>query len=283
MATVAVTVSYEGVEHEVSYPAPAPAWVIERSICASCSIPWGSVVQLTDEDGTVHVINSSIPAGSKLSLSVSAGAQPVSLGKTVKTVNVVEPDVASIVPECKIVLVGDGGVGKSSFVASLRGQAASDTGSTSGCDIIGMTLGTNRGPVGFKFWDVGGTAESGGVRDAYYASAHAAIVFFNFDALDTYWNVLKWQNEVHQICGDIPLVVVGCASHSQGCESGPAASTPALRLGPSGAGPLVPLLALLRQVTGDRTLCFFQDPELVVPEDSGALNMLSARAAIYPS
>ena len=96
-------------------------------------------------------------------------------------------------------------------------------------------------------------------------------------------NVLKWQNEVHQICGDIPLVVVGCASHSQGCESGPAASTPALRLGPSGAGSLAPLLALLRQVTGDRTLCFFQDPELVVPEDSGALNMLSARAAIYRS
>eukprot|EP01052_Picozoa_sp_SAG31_P068830 SAG31_NODE_27641_length_422_cov_1.544892_1_plen_122_part_10 len=42
------------------------------------------------------------------------------------------------------------------------------------------------------------------------ASADAAMLFFSFESQPSYWNVLRWQNEVETACGSrLPTVVVG--------------------------------------------------------------------------
>lgn len=274
---ITFNVSYLGAEHSVTFAQGAAACEVERAVCVACAVPWGSVLQLLDEARVVQAIDSKIVHGAKLQLQVVATAAPIALSTTVKTINVVEP-VSGLPPECKFVLVGDGGVGKTSYLACLRGRPLSDgeggsavaNQTTSGCEISGVTLQTNRGPVGCKFWDVGGVPESAGVCDAYYSSAHAAVIFFNFGHLESYWNVLKWQNEVHRVCGDIPIAVVGCGADLRGFQSGPMASTPAIRVCClSGAGALHPILTLLRRITSDADLAFMHDPCLQLPKYGG--------------
>ena len=223
---------------------------------------------MTDEKGAVRVIDQHIAGSGKLYVALLVSAAPVSLGTTVKSINVVEPDKSGLVPECKFVLVGDSGVGKTSFLAALRADSVSDPSQPPGCRICGLTLQTNRGPVGCKFWDIGCAPEQAGVRDAYYSSAHAAILFFNFGNPQSYWNVLKWQNDVHRVCGDIPVVVVGCGEDLREAQAGPLAKSPAMRVCCfSGAGVLAPLLRLLRTITADNELCMYQDPDLDLSGD----------------
>jgi hypothetical protein len=54
------------------------------------------------------------------------------------------------------------------------------------------------------------------VRDAYYASADALLLCFNFGSQKSYWNVLKWENEVRRVCPSVPIVVVGCGADNSG-------------------------------------------------------------------
>ena len=263
---VQITVAHETDDHPVAFGSLWPAWAIERAICTACKVPWGSVIQIMDEEGVIHVIDGNIPTGTRVTLQLAATSEPVPMSETVKTINVVDADVTGLAPECKFVLVGDGKSGKSSFITSLQGGAVADAyTATSGCDITGMTLQTNRGPVGCKFWDVGGNEAEGGVRDAYYSSAHAAVVFFSFGSLKSYWNVLKWQNEIARVCGPIPLVVVGTGMDLPAAKSGALASTPAMRVAcRTGEGALCPLLSLLRTIAADKELALLQDPTMRV-------------------
>ena len=268
---VSIVVVHEGAEHEVQFRTAFPPWAVERAVCTACCVPWGSVVQLVDDEGVVYVIDGNLPNGSRLSLQLAATSDPVPMSETVKTINMIDADVTGLAPECKFVLVGDSKVGKSAFATSLQGGGVAEAYTpTSGCDIQGMTLQTNRGPVSCKFWDVGGNEKEGGVRDAYYASAHAAILFFSFNSLKSYWNVLKWQNEISRVCGDIPLLVVGTGADLPPAMSGSMSTTPAMRMNcMTGEGVLCPLLSLLRETSGDKDLILFQDPQL----------QLSSRAA----
>ena len=116
---VAISVTYGGYNNEVDFSAQAAPSEVERAVCVACSVAWGSVFSLVDADGVHHVVDNSLSDGSQLDLQLVSKAESMSLGTTVKTINVVEPDTAELVPECKVLLVGDGSVGKSSFVASL--------------------------------------------------------------------------------------------------------------------------------------------------------------------
>ncbi|KAA6386284.1 MAG: putative GTP-binding nuclear protein RAN, partial [Streblomastix strix] len=61
------------------------------------------------------------------------------------------------IPTFKLVLVGDGGVGKTTFVLRHRtGEFEKRYIATIGVDVRNLTLYTNRGPVTFCNWDTAG-------------------------------------------------------------------------------------------------------------------------------
>ena len=61
------------------------------------------------------------------------------------------------VPECKLVLVGDGGVGKTTFVKRhLTGEFEKKYIATLGVEVHPMEFSTNHGKIKFNVWDTAG-------------------------------------------------------------------------------------------------------------------------------
>jgi GTP-binding nuclear protein Ran len=70
--------------------------------------------------------------------------------------------------EYKVVLVGDGGVGKTTFVKRhLTGEFEKKYIATLGVEVHPMEFCTSRGKVRFMVWDTAGQEKLSGLRDGY--------------------------------------------------------------------------------------------------------------------
>lgn len=71
-------------------------------------------------------------------------------------------------PEFKLVFVGDGGVGKTTFVKRhITGEFERRYIATVGVEVHPMTFHTNHGPICFNVWDTAGQEKLSGLRDGY--------------------------------------------------------------------------------------------------------------------
>lgn len=113
--------------------------------------------------------------------------------------------------ELKLILVGDGGVGKTTFVKRhLTGEFEKKYIATIGVEVHPMEFFTSKGQVKFNVWDTAGQEKLAGLKDGYYIDAHCAIIMFDVCSRITYKNVPKWHRDITRICGEsIPIVLVG--------------------------------------------------------------------------
>ena len=85
-------------------------------------------------------------------------------------------------PTFKLVLVGDGGVGKTTFVKRhLTGEFEKKYVATLGVEVHPLVFHTNRGPLRFNVWDTAGQEKFGGLRDGYYIQGKRLINRFERD------------------------------------------------------------------------------------------------------
>merc|ERR1719287_216528 len=116
----------------------------------------------------------------------------------------------SEIPQFKCLLVGDGGVGKTTFVKRhLTGEFEKKYVATIGVEVHAMPFDTNRGRLIFNVWDTAGQEKFGGLRDGYYIQGQCAIIMFDVTSRISYKNVGVWFRDLTRVCENIPIVLVG--------------------------------------------------------------------------
>jgi GTP-binding nuclear protein Ran len=120
------------------------------------------------------------------------------------------PDPKANIPKFKLLLVGDGGVGKTTFVKRHRtGEFEKKYVATMGVEVHPLSFHTNLGPVIFNCWDTAGQEKLSGLRDGYYIGGQAAIIMFDVTARVTYKSVPHWHKDLVRVCENIPIVLTG--------------------------------------------------------------------------
>lgn len=115
------------------------------------------------------------------------------------------------IPEFKVILIGDGGFGKTTFIKRhLTGQFEKKYIATLGVDVYPIVFHTNRGPIKFNIWDTAGQEKRGNLRDRIYVQGECAIIMFDVTSRITYKNVPTWYRNLRRMCGEnIPIVLTG--------------------------------------------------------------------------
>ncbi|CAI0389559.1 unnamed protein product [Linum tenue] len=113
-------------------------------------------------------------------------------------------------PSFKLVIVGDGGTGKTTFVKRhLTGEFEKKYEPTIGVEVHPLDFTTNCGKIRFYCWDTAGQEKFGGLRDGYYIHGQCAIIMFDVTARLTYKNVPTWHRDLCRVCENIPIVLCG--------------------------------------------------------------------------
>eukprot|EP00355_Strombidium_rassoulzadegani_P001176 CAMPEP_0168609920 /NCGR_PEP_ID=MMETSP0449_2-20121227/1485_1 /TAXON_ID=1082188 /ORGANISM="Strombidium rassoulzadegani, Strain ras09" /LENGTH=203 /DNA_ID=CAMNT_0008650139 /DNA_START=19 /DNA_END=630 /DNA_ORIENTATION=+ len=114
------------------------------------------------------------------------------------------------VAEFKLVLIGDGGVGKTTFVKRhLTGEFEKKYIATLGVEVHPMPFHTSKGLIKFNVVGHRRLEKLGGLRDGYYIGGHCGIMMFDVCSRITYQNIPKWYKDLVRVCENIPIVLVG--------------------------------------------------------------------------
>jgi GTP-binding nuclear protein Ran len=175
----------------------------------------------------------------------------------------------------KMVMVGDGGVGKTTFVRRHKtGEFERKYIPTIGVEVSQLCFETTQGTLIYNIWDTAGQERFGGLREGYYLEADCAIIMFDVSSPATYRNVVTWHRDVTRVCPNIPIVLVGNKIDISDRK------VPAKRVvfhkknnmryfeisAKSNYHFEMPFLALARQVLCDPNLAFTSAPVLLPPE-----------------
>ncbi|MFO7990969.1 MAG: GTP-binding protein [Thermoplasmata archaeon] len=109
----------------------------------------------------------------------------------------------------KVVLLGDGAVGKTSLVRRYVDNMFSDDYiATIGVNVKKKTL--EKYDMTLQLWDIyGQKSVFPGKHSSNYTGAEAAMVVFDITRLKTFINVKSWISGLYKITGKIPVVLLG--------------------------------------------------------------------------
>lgn len=110
----------------------------------------------------------------------------------------------------KIVIVGDSGVGKTSFINKYIGKSFTKTHTpTIGANINMISIETSLGVVELDVWDTAGHDKFIYDRQGYYDMADAVIIMFDISDKISYANSIRYYNDILNISPNVIAVICG--------------------------------------------------------------------------
>lgn len=110
----------------------------------------------------------------------------------------------------KIVVVGNGGVGKTTWIhRHLTGEFQTRYNATIGVDIHPLSFHTNYGVVTFDCWDTAGQERHGILATGYYMQARGAVLMFDVTQKASYSRIGDWHSALSRVTPNIPTVLCG--------------------------------------------------------------------------
>jgi small GTP-binding protein len=124
----------------------------------------------------------------------------------------VEPHRGQVLIVLKVLLIGDGGVGKTAIRERYLGKGFdSQYILTIGADFATRDDFVYGTPIRYQIWDLAGQERFDGVREVYYRGALGALLVFDITRPDSYFNIPKWIKEIWKNNGrsKVPIIIVG--------------------------------------------------------------------------
>lgn len=113
----------------------------------------------------------------------------------------------------KLVLVGDGAVGKTALKERYLGKGfTSNYLMTIGADFAVKDITLDSKNAKFQIWDLAGQERFNTVRSLYYSGAHGAVLVFDTTRAESFANTEKWCLELRKNLRTnkpIPMVLLG--------------------------------------------------------------------------
>lgn len=191
--------------------------------------------------------------------------------------------------EFKVLLVGDGGTGKTTLVRRHQGgEFERKYLPTVGVNVESIHWHTTNGEVIFNMWDTAGQEKFGWLREGYYIGGEAAIIMFDVTDRLTYRNVPNWHRDVNRVCPDIPVVLCGNKVDVTERQVPPKQITYHRRKSlayyeisvKSNYNYEKPFIYLLRKLSNDDKLALVSQPALLPAETSVNLDVQAQNEAI---
>src|SRR5258708_11140397 len=113
-------------------------------------------------------------------------------------------------PVYKVVIAGDGNVGKTSLVRRYcEGKFDESRIMTLGVDFQTKLVTLDQVTVKLSIWDVAGQDRFLSFRDTFYQGAHAVALVYDVTAPFTFFNLMHWRDGLQRIFPFVPMVVIG--------------------------------------------------------------------------
>ncbi|NXG14763.1 RHOF protein, partial [Grallaria varia] len=114
-------------------------------------------------------------------------------------------------PEVKVVVVGDGGCGKTSLLVAFARGDFPEVYIPTVFERYTASLQVAGKPVTIHLWDTAGQEDYDRLRPLSYSDANVVLMCFDVTDRNSFENILtKWYPEVNHFCKGVPVLLVGC-------------------------------------------------------------------------
>lgn len=114
------------------------------------------------------------------------------------------------VPVLKVVVAGDGAVGKTSLIRRYcEGKFDIARVQTIGVDFQTQTVDLPQGKVKLSIWDMAGQDRFAVMRGGFYRGSRASALVFDVTMEESLKSLLRWKDEILDAVQEQPFLVVG--------------------------------------------------------------------------
>jgi len=120
----------------------------------------------------------------------------------------------------KIIVGGDGGIGKTTYLHRYCTNIfLTNTQLTVGVDFLTKIVSYADAVFNLAIWDLGGQEQFRFILSSYVRGAHAGLLFFALDRIQSFMNLNEWVSILRGEKPELPIVLIGTKADLEDADS----------------------------------------------------------------